>query len=97
MIRGRAARRKFLPSELFADPAWDMFLDLYLAAIVSIRVSVSSLCGASNVPSTTALRWISHLTEGGLIERTTDPRDGRRHFIALSKMGVARMDSYFKA
>lgn len=96
-IRARADRLKFLPPELFADPAWDMLLDLYLADIMSRRVSVSSLCSASNVPATTALRWIGHLTKEGLIERMSDPCDGRRYFIALSKPGLAQMDGYFDA
>src|SRR3546814_1843272 len=42
-----------------SDPAWDMLLDLYLAAERNTRpVSISSLCIASAVPATTALRWI---------------------------------------
>jgi DNA-binding MarR family transcriptional regulator len=95
MIRELAARRKFLPTELFADPAWDMLLDLYLADILSKRISVSSLCGASNVPATTALRWIGALGREGLIKRTADPYDARRYFIALSEAGLERMDGYF--
>jgi hypothetical protein len=97
MICARAGRFKVLPATLFADPAWDMLLDLYLADILSKRVSVSSLCGASNVPATTALRWIGHLTDEGLVERSSDPYDARRYFISLSEAGLARMDRYFEA
>jgi DNA-binding MarR family transcriptional regulator len=95
MIRARAERFEFLPADLFADPAWDMLLDLYLADIMSERVSVSSLCGASNVPMSTALRWIAALAREGLTVRTADRRDGRRFFVALSETGLARMDAYF--
>ena len=95
MTRGLADRRRFLPAGLFADPAWDMLLDLYLADILSKRISVSSLCCASNVPATTALRWIGALDREGLIKRTADPRDARRYYISLSEAGLERMDGYF--
>ncbi len=97
IISSRAQRVKFLPDHLFADPAWDMLLDLYLADILSKRVSVSSLCGASNVPASTALRWIRTLEREGLIERASDPYDGRRYFIFLSEKGTAAMDGFFES
>jgi len=36
-----------------ADPAWDMLLDLTAARAESRAVSVSSLCIAAGVPTTT--------------------------------------------
>jgi DNA-binding MarR family transcriptional regulator len=95
IIYMRSERRRFLPAHLFADPAWDMLLDLYLSDIVSQRISVSSLCTASNVPATTALRWITSLQAEGLVERAGDPCDHRRYFMSLSKKGMAAMDGYF--
>lgn len=56
IIRQRRAREQDLPANLFADPAWDILLDLTAARIEQKRVSVSSLCIAAAVPSTTALR-----------------------------------------
>jgi predicted transcriptional regulator len=63
---------------LFADPAWDMLLDLLQAEIAQHRVPVSSLCIAAAVPATTALRWIKTMTDVGLFKRRADPHDGRR-------------------
>ena len=97
VIRNRSQRVKFFPNELFADPAWDMLLDLYLSEIIQRRVSVSSLCIASNVPSTTALRWITSLECEGLAERTSDPIDKRRYFMSLTDKGRQAMDSYFSS
>lgn len=96
-IRNRSQRSKFFPSELFADPAWDMLLDLYLSEIAQRRVSVTSLCLASNVPSTTALRWIANLECEGLAERTSDPFDRRRYFMSLTGKGRHAMDAYFSS
>ncbi|WP_437441240.1 winged helix DNA-binding protein [Sphingomonas morindae] len=95
VLATRRARQRFLPTDLFADPAWDMMLDLYVARARQVRVGVSSLCIASAVPQTTALRWIKALTERGLIERQHDPVDRRRIYVALSEQAVARMNGLF--
>ena len=93
VIRLRRMRDQFFESDLFADPAWDMLLDLMAARIDQVHVAVSSLCIAAAVPPTTALRWIKRMTHEGLFERVADPHDGRRIFIRLSEsaaQGVAR-------
>ncbi len=97
LIRLRRVRDQFFDAELFADPAWDMILDLYAARLEHGRVAVSSLCIAAAVPATTALRWIKALTTAGLFERRQDPHDGRRIFVALSDNGTAAMHAYFAA
>ncbi len=84
MIRARRMRDQFFPAELFADPAWDMLLDLTAARLEDRPVAVSSLCIAAAVPPTTALRWIKTLTDLGMFVRISDPSDRRRVFIGLS-------------
>jgi len=84
LIRARRMRDQYLPADLFADPAWDMILDLMAARLAGQRVSVSSLCIAASVPPTTALRWIRQLTDRGVFARIDDPADGRRVFIELT-------------
>jgi hypothetical protein len=83
-IRARRLRGKFFPEDLFADPAWDMLLDLAAARLEGRKVSVSSLCIAANVPTTTGLRWIKTLVDRQMFERHSDPSDARRAFIALT-------------
>jgi hypothetical protein len=95
IIRQRQLRTKFLDGELFADPAWDILLDLTAARAEHIRVSVTSLCIASGVPPTTALRWIGQMTQAGLLERVEDESDRRRAFIALSGTAADGMARYF--
>ena len=77
MIRARRLRDQHFAPELFADPAWDMLLDLMAARLEQRRVAVSILCIAAAVPPTTALRWIKTLTDQGLFVRRADPQDGR--------------------
>lgn len=94
-IRERRLRNDFLPPALFAEPAWDMLLDLYAAHYEGKPVAVSSLCIAANVPSTTALRSIDAMTRAGCLERRRDPRDARRIFVTLSASARAGLDAYF--
>jgi len=95
IIRQRQLRARFFDAELFADPAWDMLLDLTAARAEHQRVSVTSLCIASGVPPTTALRWIGQMTESGLFQRVEDDADRRRAFIALSDRSADAMARYF--
>ncbi|WP_214652231.1 winged helix DNA-binding protein [Novosphingobium jiangmenense] len=95
IIRQRQLRARFFEGDLFADPAWDMLLDLTAARAEHKRVSVTSLCIASGVPPTTALRWISQMTETGLLCRAEDATDRRRAFIALSDKAADSMAQYF--
>lgn len=95
IIRQRQARAKFFDGELFADPAWDILLDLTAARAEHSRVSVTSLCIASGVPPTTALRWIGQMTQSGLLERVEDETDRRRAFVALSAGAADAMARYF--
>lgn len=95
ILRQRQLRARFFDAELFADPAWDMLLDLTASRAEHERVSVTSLCIASGVPCTTALRWISQMTRAGLLQRVEDDSDRRRAFITLSDNAADAMARYF--
>lgn len=97
IIDARAARRHFFSDDLFADPAWDILLELYVLRALQQRTSVSKLCLAAGVPTTTALRWIEKLHSEGLVEREPDRLDGRRVWIALSDTGFEVMTAYLEA
>jgi DNA-binding transcriptional ArsR family regulator len=97
ILQARQMRSRYFDHDLFADPAWDMLLDLTASEAEYGRVSVTSLCIASGVPPTTALRWISALGDAGLVQRHQDPVDARRTFVSLTSMGVSAISSYFAA
>ncbi len=92
--QSRVARDKFFPKGLFEDPCWDMLLDLMANHLRGRRISVSSLCVASGVAQTTALRRISELNDRGLVRRIADERDGRRVFVELTEQGIAALSAY---
>lgn len=97
MIAERQTRAKFFDAELFADPAWDMLLDLTAAHGEGQQVCVTSLCIAAGVPATTALRWVKQLVSQGVFQRVADCVDKRRAFIALSDTSIQAMAGYFAA
>ena len=95
IIRARRLRARYFSEELFADPAWDMLLDLLQAEIAQLRVPVSSLCIAAAVPATTALRWLKTMVNNGLFIRRADPHDGRRVFVELAPEASMALRRYF--
>lgn len=95
VIRARRLRTRYFADHLFADPAWDMLLDLFQAEIAQLRVPVSSLCIAAAVPATTALRWLKTMVEEGIFLRRADPHDGRRVFVELAPSASDAMRRYF--
>ena len=97
LIYDRRARERHFGSALFAEPAWDMLLDLYAAELAAQTVSTTSLAVAAGVPLTTALRWIGTLEHADLFERQPDPHDRRRVIIRLSLAGRSGMESYLRA
>ena len=96
-----ALRRKrasiFGNPDLFGEPAWDILLDLYIAAGEGKPVSVSSACIGSAAPATTGLRWLGVLADEGLVVREADAEDHRRVLVRLTPSGQAAMDRFFDA
>lgn len=94
LIQQRRLRDRFLPGDLFHEPAWDMLLALYLCWHESRVVNVKALIGMTEAPVTTGQRWIDHLAKLGLVIRTTDMVDRRRIEVAISDAGLAAIDDY---
>lgn len=92
----RRIRGRFFQAELFAEPAWDILLDLFVAKVSGLRVSTKAACIAAAVPETTALRWLILLVEQGLIERNDDKSDRRRSWVVLTEFAFKGMQSYLR-
>lgn len=97
IIKSRRQRAQIFDTDLFADPAWDILLDLTSARIEGRPVPVSSACAAAAIPLTTALRWIGHLVEAGLIRRWQDPTDKRRNLVEIEDEAFKAMTRYVVA
>jgi DNA-binding MarR family transcriptional regulator len=97
IYESRRLRARFLSVSLLGEPVWDMLLALYCFTARGKRMSVSSLCFASGVPSTTALRWVGVMEERDLIKRSKDARDGRRTYLVLTEQGTRLMQRYLRS
>jgi hypothetical protein len=86
--RARRLRDRHFPAGLFADPAWDILLDLYVARHEGREVLTSAACIGAAVPATTGLRWLRRLEKEGLLFRRTGVGDARRSLVALSEKGI---------
>lgn len=96
-IKARRNRERFFAVELLADPVWDILLDLSAARLEERPVSVSSLCIAAAVPTTTALRTIRMMVDRGMLVRRSDPSDARRSFIAMTPPSAKAMEGCLEA
>lgn len=97
LISSRRLRDRFFQDARFGEPAWDILLDLALAWFEKKSVSASSVCIASGVPMSTAMRWINEMVEANLIERWIDPTDGRRNLVQIAPATRTAMLRYIAA
>ncbi|WP_308814573.1 MarR family transcriptional regulator [Sphingomonas sp. GV3] len=87
----RAKMAKLLPRDIFRDSAWDMILELFVAAREQRSVCVKQLVLVSGETATSALRRIGRLEEAGLLRRRTDHCDHRRIMVELAPKGDEAM------
>ena len=96
LLKERRFREDVLEIDMLGDPAWDMLLDLLTAEEAGKRISVSSLCLASGVPPTTALRWISSMVEKDYLLRKHDDEDKRRTYLELTGRTRLALKAYLR-
>jgi DNA-binding MarR family transcriptional regulator len=94
-LKARRLREEMFGPGLFADPAWDILLDLYSAEAKGQCVQISSLASAARVPHSTAIRWAKVMTRAGLMVRHKDPTDARRIHVCLSPGARALLEDFF--
>ncbi|NLS25999.1 hypothetical protein S2M10_09790 [Sphingomonas sp. S2M10] len=95
ILWGRALLEREVAQDLFADPAFNILLTLYVSRADGKDVSTSAACTASGVPTTTALRWINALARRGMIHKRSLATDRRFTYLELSEKTGAALDRYF--
>ncbi len=97
-LQRRRVRRELIGNaSFFGEPAWEMLMDLFIHACESKRVATNSLCIASGVPVSTALRLLNRLCDAGIVLRRRDASDARRQFVELSPGMQRKLLAYFAA
>ncbi len=87
----RRLRAEHLPSELLAEPAWDILLALSASGCSGQDLSKSDVTGRTDLPRSTVGRWLATLEEVGLVERVLSNTADARHLFRLSAEGRRRM------
>jgi DNA-binding MarR family transcriptional regulator len=91
ILSGRRGREAALGRELFSDPAWDILLELYAARLGERRMTLRELARSINIPESTTARWISVLSDRGLVITSNERRETVEASIELSAQGLAVM------
>ena len=94
--RLRLKRNELFGAPLFRDPSFDMLLELFATHQRGEEISVTSLCYASGVPATTALRHLGQLEKHGLIVRDGDEHDQRRSRVWPTPKAIAGVEAIFE-
>nr|WP_213981463.1 transcriptional regulator [Sphingomonas sp. dw_22] len=92
ILWARGLLETHLNPDLFANPALNILLDLYVNRAEGQSVSTSAACTASGVPTTTALRWINALAKRGMVVKHGMPSDRRFTFLELSEETAQALD-----
>lgn len=92
----RLLRSEHISSHFLGEPGWDIFLNFFIAKTSGRKISTTSACTASQIPVTTALRWLTIIEDEGLICKTTDTKDKRRTWVELTESGNESITAYFR-
>lgn len=93
IITARRIRDRHLGADLVSDPAWDLLLEAFAAELGGHPITVAQCCRATNVPGSTALRWIDKLEKDGWIRLHGE--DGQ--LLEITPSGSSRLRSLFQA
>jgi len=83
LLAGRRSRSSLLKGLRFAEPLWDMILEIYVAAAGGRHFNVLKLCALSGGSVTTALRYIKQLESNGYLSRQADATDARSFIVVM--------------
>ena len=90
----RRMRDRVFGPDLFTNPAWNILIELFIAAEEGRNVTIKSACVAAGVPQSTALRHIAYLVDVRLVARAQHPSDARSASLKLTDRGRAKMVTY---
>lgn len=86
----RMRDQEFGPT-LFGEPAWDLLLDLYIAASDPQLASAMSTSITASISTQEATRWLTLLEKHGLVERIQPTRRTGQPIVTLSQRAVDQM------
>lgn len=93
ILAARQLMGRAFGSDLFADPAGEMLLDLYVRENDGFVTPITKIWNASNATYGTARRSLAIMERRGLIARMPDTQDGRRTLVLLTDLARSQLEA----
>ncbi|MBU3077280.1 hypothetical protein [Sphingomonas quercus] len=96
LLEERRRRAALFGEDLFANPAWEIMLELFLASETHVRAPLARVGSAAGVPAAAARRWVDLLEERGLLRKIPDREAPDCMTVALTTEVQERMRAYLR-
>jgi DNA-binding MarR family transcriptional regulator len=97
LLQALSDQPDFGARDIVFNPAWQLFLELFVAQLEQKPVPVTNACLSLGTAQTTALRYLTDLERRGLIASVSDPADGRRRLLRLTPQVEAELRLYLQS
>ena len=94
LLLARRQRDALFEPGLFADPSWDILLELYRSELEEKPLFLLRLGETCRHPQTTVLRHVERLEAAGLVERTEPSASSKRVYVKLTTRASRSMRSF---
>ena len=88
------ARERLMGRAMLGEPAFDLFLALYILSAKQGTVSITGLAQAAGIPSASAWRWLAYLVGKGFVSRCPSAVDRRIVSVRLTESGRAIFNEF---
>lgn len=93
ILAARQLMARSFGTDLFADPAGEMLLDLYIREHDGIATSITNIWNPSNAAYGTARRSLAIMERRGLVVRTPDRQDRRRTLVLITDVARTQIEA----
>ncbi|MGP1346349.1 MAG: hypothetical protein ACTS3F_06745 [Phycisphaerales bacterium] len=87
----------YIDSSLFRNPAWDVFLAIYIKKRESLRVTLASLSAGNRLSEADCAKAIEDLSEAGLVRVEDGLAGPGPKAIDLTDQGLQRMEAFLSS
>jgi hypothetical protein len=95
LYMGRRIRDRLFPRNIFAEPAWDILLALFLAPRDNSGIEIEPVLAECAIPKATGLHHVALLEQQRLVD--VESRTGRdANLVSLSGVGMRLMKQFFE-
>lgn len=95
LLKLRNSRHDHLEPELFSNASWDILLTLFVEGDAGRKpLPIKAICQDAKIPLATGERWLTLLSEQGLIQKERGAANPNAGMVVLSQEGISSMERY---